>query len=40
MGQIANEKGDELPGNETVEMENVVRLRGRRANQVREYTDV
>ena len=40
VGQIANEKGDELPGNETVEMENVVRLRGRRANQVREYTDV
>ena len=38
VAQIADEKGDELPGNETVEVDHVVRLRGSRTNQVREYS--
>ena len=37
VAQIAGEKGNDLHGNETVEVSNVVRVRGRRANQVREY---
>ncbi len=40
VAQIAGEKGDELSGNQTVKVKNVVRVRGRRANQVREYSDV
>ena len=39
VGQIAGEKGDELPDSETVAVKNVVRLRGSRANQVREFSD-
>lgn len=39
VAQIAGEMGDELPGNETVEVSNVVTVRGTRANQVREYVD-
>ena len=31
VGQIANEKGDELPGNETVKVSNVVKVHGTRA---------
>ena len=37
VAQISGEKGDELPGNETVEVNNVVKLRGNPENQVREY---
>lgn len=39
VAQIAGEKGDELAGNETVEVRNVVKVRGRRANQVREFSE-
>lgn len=37
VAQIASKQGDELPGNKTVKVGNVVKVRGRRANQVREY---
>ena len=39
VAQITDEKGDELPGNETVEVSNVVKVRGSGANQVREFED-
>ena len=39
VAQISGEMCDELPGNETVEVSNVVRVRGTRANQVREFSD-
>ena len=38
VAQIADEKGDELPGNEPVEVSNVVKVGGTRANQVREFS--